>query len=67
MQGEAGERWRELCQQAVVEQDAQKLIKLIREINELLEAKERRLERHRPLAKANEASAIITRSTQTKG
>jgi hypothetical protein len=45
MQGEAGERWRELCQQAVVEQDSQKLLQLIREINQLLEAKDRRLQR----------------------
>jgi len=47
MQGEAGERWRELCQQAVVEQDSQKLLELIREINQLLEAKDRRLQRQR--------------------
>jgi hypothetical protein len=45
MQGEAGESWRELCEQAAVEQDAHKLLQLIREINELLEAKERRLQR----------------------
>jgi hypothetical protein len=47
MQGEAGERWRELCQEAAVEQDAQKLLKLISEINKLLEAKEQRLHRQR--------------------
>jgi hypothetical protein len=41
--GEAGERWLELCQQAAVEQDASKLLKLISEINQLLEAKEERL------------------------
>ena len=45
MQGEAGERWRVLCEQAVVEQDSQKLLQLIREINQLLEAKELRLQR----------------------
>jgi hypothetical protein len=45
MQGETGERWRELCLQAAVEHDTEKLIQLIREINELLEAKERRLQR----------------------
>lgn len=54
MQGETGERWRQLCEQAAVEQDTQKLVQLIREINELLEAKERRLE---PLGRAHEASA----------
>jgi len=41
MQGETGERWRELCQKAAVEHDTEKLMQLIREINELLEAKER--------------------------
>ena len=44
MQAETGERWRKLCEQAAVEQDTQKLLQLIREINQLLEAKERRLQ-----------------------
>jgi hypothetical protein len=43
MQGETKERWMELCAQAAVEQDPTKLMELVREINELLEAKERRL------------------------
>jgi hypothetical protein len=43
MQGEQKERWQELCAQAAVEQDPQKLLKLAKEINDLLEAKERRL------------------------
>jgi hypothetical protein len=60
MQGETGERWRELCQQAVVEQDSQKLLQLIREINELLEAKDQRLQRQR-VEQAHEASAAVTR------
>lgn len=37
------ERWLELCNQVAVEQDPQKLIELVKEINDLLEAKERRL------------------------
>jgi len=37
------ERWKQLCEQAAKEQDPAKLMKLIKEINELLEAKERRL------------------------
>ena len=37
------ERWMELCKQAAVEQDPTKLLKLVQEINNLLEAKERRL------------------------
>ena len=43
MQGETGERWRKLCEQAAVEQDANKLMELIEEINQLLESKEQRL------------------------
>ena len=40
---EKKERWLELCAQAAEEQDPAKLIALVAEINELLEAKERRL------------------------
>jgi hypothetical protein len=43
MQGEKKERWLELCAQAAVEQDPKKLIRLVTEINDLLEEKERRL------------------------
>lgn len=45
MQGETRERWRKLCEQAAVEQDPDKLMDLIREINNLLEMKELRLQR----------------------
>jgi hypothetical protein len=44
---EKTERWFELCQQAAVEQDPQKLLALIKEINDLLEAKEARLQGQR--------------------
>jgi len=44
MQGEIGERWRVLCEQAATEQDPTRLIELIREINRLLEEKEQRLQ-----------------------
>lgn len=37
------EKWRELCEQAAKEQDPEKLMELIAQINQLLEAKERRL------------------------
>ncbi len=40
---EKTERWMELCKQAAVEQDPQKLMAFVKEINDLLEAKERRL------------------------
>jgi len=39
MQGETGERWRKLCEQAAIEQDPQKLVELAEEIDRLLEVK----------------------------
>jgi len=38
------ELWKELCAQAAVEQDPKRLAELVRQINELLEAKRKRLE-----------------------
>lgn len=43
MRGEAEERWRQLCEMAAEEQDPQKLMQLVDEINRLLRAKEQRL------------------------
>jgi hypothetical protein len=43
MEGPLEERWQELCAQAAVEQDPMKLLELAREINDILEEKERRL------------------------
>jgi len=40
---EQQEEWMELCRQASVEQDPNKLFRLVRRINELLEAKDKRL------------------------
>ena len=40
MRGETGERWQALCKQAEVEQDHDRLLTLIREINGLLDEKE---------------------------
>jgi len=37
------ERWMQLCAQAAIEQDPDKLLALVQEINDLLEEKERRL------------------------
>jgi hypothetical protein len=45
------DRWKELCERAAKEQDPEKLMELIAEINRLLEAKERRLRRNDPSAK----------------
>jgi hypothetical protein len=47
MQAEKVERWRELCEQAIVEQDSDHLAKLIDEINALLDEKEQQLKRKR--------------------
>ena len=43
MLGEKKQRWLELCAQAAVEQDPQRLLALVKQINDLLEEKERRL------------------------
>jgi hypothetical protein len=43
MQGPTRERWQELCAQAAEEQDPEKLLELVKEINRLLEEKEKRL------------------------
>jgi len=48
LKGESGERWLKLCEPAAVEEDSQKLLELISEINRLLGDKERRL-LNRPL------------------
>ncbi len=40
---EQTERWMKLCEQACTEQDPQKLLELVREINDLLEKKQARL------------------------
>lgn len=49
---EKTERWKELCEQAAVEQDPQRLLELTREINDLLLGKQRRLERPDDVARA---------------
>ena len=43
MRGPAKERWKQLCAEAAVEQDANKLLALVKEIDELPEENERRL------------------------
>jgi predicted Zn-ribbon and HTH transcriptional regulator len=50
MLGENKERWKVLCEQAATEQEPEKLHQLVREINDLLEAKEARLEGRPPKA-----------------
>jgi len=51
---EQRERWMQLCEQAATEQDPEKLMALITEINRLLEAKERRLRQNSPAPKPTE-------------
>jgi hypothetical protein len=43
MRGKVRERWMHLCEQAALEQDPEKLMELVSEINRLLEEKEKRL------------------------
>lgn len=43
MKGEVRERWMRLCEQAALEQDPERLMELVSEINRILEEKERRL------------------------
>jgi hypothetical protein len=43
MVGDEKERWMELCELATKEQDPVKLMKLVAEINRILESKEHRL------------------------
>jgi hypothetical protein len=47
MQGKVKEDWMQLCEQAAVEQDTERLIELVQAINTMLEEKEERLERER--------------------
>jgi hypothetical protein len=49
MQGANKERWKVLCEQAAVEKDPVKLHELIREINDLLEQKQNRLNPQSPV------------------
>ena len=47
MQGETGERWRKLCEEAAIEQDPERLLQLAQEITRLLDEKEQRLKNTR--------------------
>ena len=51
MQGPVKGKWMELCEQAAVEQDSEKLRKLVAEIDRLLREKQDRLDK-KPPAKA---------------
>jgi hypothetical protein len=47
MPDEKKERWLELCEQAATEQDSEKLLALVGEINHLLQQREESLKRRR--------------------
>ena len=44
MQGKVKEGWLQLCEQVAIEQDTERMIELVRELNRMLEEKEQRLE-----------------------
>lgn len=53
MRGEKHERWMELCDKVAKEQDADKVLDLVKKLNAMLEEKERRL----GILSQNEASS----------
>ncbi len=48
MKGKTKDHWVELCEQAAVEQDSEKLLELINEIDRMLAEKDQRLMREQP-------------------
>jgi hypothetical protein len=56
MKGEKLEVWQTLCAQAAVEQDAEKLMELVKEIDRLLGEKQDRLNRERNVKQTNTTS-----------
>jgi len=45
MQGKVKEDWMHLCEQVAIEQDTERMIELVRELNRMLDEKEQRLGR----------------------
>jgi hypothetical protein len=52
MQGDVEERWQRLCEQAATEQDAERLMCLVQEINRLLQEKDECLKQTKDRNKA---------------
>jgi hypothetical protein len=48
MQGQVKEEWMQMCEQAAIEQDSEKLMALVEEINRMLDEKEQRLKSGKP-------------------
>lgn len=59
MQGETKERWQRLCEQASLEQDPERLIVLVREIEKLLADKEQRLRHAKEPSEKKSVGQII--------
>jgi hypothetical protein len=55
MQGKTREQWMQLCEQAALEQDPEILLRLVREIDQMLGEKEDRL--HRLRGRANKVDS----------
>jgi hypothetical protein len=53
MQGQVKEEWMQLCEDAAVEQDSEKLLVLVQEINRMLEVKDQRLKGVQPARTSN--------------
>jgi hypothetical protein len=47
MRGKVKEEWMELCEKITTEQDPERMIELVRELNRMLDEKEQRLQRER--------------------
>jgi len=48
MQGKVKEEWVQMCEQAAIEQNSEKLMALVTEINRMLDDKEQRLKSRKP-------------------
>jgi hypothetical protein len=59
MQGAIKERWWMLCEQAANEQNPERLMALVKEINDLLEKKQDRLDHAAPYDKSKDLSAKL--------
>jgi hypothetical protein len=58
------ERWQELCRLAAVEQDSEKLLALVQEINRLLDDKRNRLLSKRPEASESKTESDADRNME---
>jgi hypothetical protein len=64
MRGETKERWQNLCEQAAIEQDPERLMDLIDELCAMLEDKEKRLRQREAEGQARDRFPGTWRSTR---